>query len=88
VLKNAPRPDLAYKFINFMLDGKNSAVLTNMTGSGNPNADAMKYVKPELTKMQPVFPDAVTSARLEMLKDQDAKTRRLMNKLWTEIKVK
>ena len=48
----------------------------------------MKYVKPELTKMQPVFPDAVTSARLEMLKDQDAKTRRLMNKLWTEIKVK
>ena len=38
--------------------------------------------------MQPVFPDASTSARLEMLKDQDAKTRRLMNKLWTEIKVK
>lgn len=88
LLKNAPRPDLAYKFVNFMLDGKNSAVLTNMTGSGNPNSDAMKYVKPDLTKMKAVFPDAATSAKLEMLKDQDGKTRRLMNRLWTEIKVK
>ena len=88
VLKNAPRPDLAYKFVNFMLEGKNSAVLTNMTGSGNPNSDALKYVKPELTKMSSVFPSAAQSSKLEMLKDQDAKTRRLMNRMWTEIKVK
>ena len=40
VHKTAPRPDLAAKFINFMLDGKNSAELTNLIGSGNPNADA------------------------------------------------
>ena len=32
--KNAPRPDLALKFINFMLEGKNSAELTNLIGSG------------------------------------------------------
>ena len=88
LLKNAPRPDLAYKFVNFMLEGKNSAVLTNMTGSGNPNSDALKYVKPELTKMSSVFPSAAQSSKLEMLKDQDAKTRRLMNRMWTEIKVK
>ena len=34
--KDAPRPDLALKFINFMLEGKNSAELTNLIGSGNP----------------------------------------------------
>ena len=45
--KAAPRPDLALKFINFMLDGKNSAELTNLIGSGNPNLDAQKYIKPE-----------------------------------------
>ena len=38
--KGAPRPDLAHKFINFMLEGKNSAELTNLIGSGNPNMDA------------------------------------------------
>ena len=40
--KSAPRPDLALKFINFMLEGKNSAELTNLIGSGNPNTAAMQ----------------------------------------------
>ena len=40
IAKSAPRPDLAYKFINFMLEGQNSADLTNMIGSGNPNEEA------------------------------------------------
>ncbi len=38
--KDAPRPDLAHMFINFMLEGKNSAELTNLIGSGNPNLEA------------------------------------------------
>ena len=48
--KSAPRPDLGLKFINFMLEGQNSAELTNLIGSGNPNMAAMKYIKPELLK--------------------------------------
>ena len=44
--KDAPRPDLALKFINFMLDGKNSAELTNLIGSGNPNIDAISTSSP------------------------------------------
>ncbi len=46
--KSAPRPDLALKFMNFMLEGKNAAELTNLIGSGNPNLDAARYIKPEL----------------------------------------
>jgi spermidine/putrescine transport system substrate-binding protein len=39
---------LVHRFINFMLDcKKNSAELTNLTGSGNPNLDAMPDIKPE-----------------------------------------
>ena len=43
--------------MNFMLDGKNSAELTNLIGSGNPNLDAIKYIKPELLKNPAIFPD-------------------------------
>ena len=43
-------PTSRCKFINFMLEGSNSAELTNLIGSGNPNTDAMKYIKPELLK--------------------------------------
>jgi spermidine/putrescine transport system substrate-binding protein len=86
--KSAPRPDLAHMFINFMLEGKNSADLTNMIGSGNPNTDAQQYIKPDIKKIKAVFPDAEAAKTLEMLKDFNSKQRRAVNKIWTEIKVK
>ena len=86
--KAAPRPDLAHKFINFMLDGKNSAELTNLIGSGNPNAEALKWVKPEIAKNTAIFPDQATLAKLEMLQDLDGKKRRVRNRIWTEIRAK
>ncbi|MCK7581947.1 MAG: hypothetical protein MZV65_44240 [Chromatiales bacterium] len=46
--KSGPRPDLAHRFIDFMLEGRNSADLTNLIGSGNPNADAMQYIHDEM----------------------------------------
>ncbi len=89
VLHNSGRrPDLAHRFIDFMLEGRNSADLTNLIGSGNPNADAMGYIRDEIKANPAVFPDAEASRRLEMVKDHDRRTRRLMNRLWTEIKVR
>ncbi len=84
--KAAPRPDLALQFMNFMLDGKNSAELTNLIGSGNPNTQAMQFIKPEIARDKSIFPDAVTLARLEQLKDLTGAQRRARNKTWTEIK--
>jgi spermidine/putrescine transport system substrate-binding protein len=84
--KDAPRPDLAHKFMNFMLEGKNSAELTNLIGSGNPNLDALKYIKPEILKNPAIFPDKAVEAKLEQLKELTAAQRRLRNRMWTEIK--
>ncbi len=84
--KDAPRPDLALKFINYMLEGKNSAELTNLIGSGNPNLDAIKYIKPEILKNPAIFPDKAVAAKLEQLKDLTVAQRRLRNRMWTEIK--
>jgi spermidine/putrescine transport system substrate-binding protein len=84
--KDAPRPDLALMFMNFMLEGKNSAELTNLIGSGNPNTDALKYIKPALLKNPAIFPDAAVQAKLEQLKDLTSAQRRLRGKMWTEIK--
>lgn len=86
--KLAPRPDLAHQFINFMLDGKNSAELTNLIGSGNPNTEALKTIKPDIAKNTAIFPDKATLAKLEMLKNLDSKKRRVLNKIWTEIRAK
>ncbi len=86
IQKGAPRPDLAHMFMNYLLEGKNSAELTNLIGSGNPNMAAIKYIKPELLKNPAIFPDKAVEAKLEQLKDLTGPQRRLRNRLWTEIK--
>ena len=86
--KSGPRPDLAHAFINFMLEGRNSSELTNAIGAGNPNADAMQYIRPDIAANEAVFPDKAALAHMEMLRDLDRKQRRLLNRMWIEIKVR
>ena len=86
--KSGPRPDLAHKFINFMLDGKNSAELSNMLGSGNPNIEALQYIDEVVRDNRSVFPDESAWKKLQALRDLPRKERRLMNRFWTEIKVR
>lgn len=86
--KSGRRPDLAHLFIDFMLEGGNSAELTNLTGSGNPNLAALPHIRPDIKDNPAVFPDTEARKRLEMMRDLDRKSRRLVNRLWTEIKVR
>ncbi len=86
--KSGPRPDLAHQFINFMLEGENSAELTNLIGAGNPNAAALPYIKQEIARNPAIFPDAETIKHLEFMKDFNRKQRRVMSRMWTEIKLK
>lgn len=86
--KTGPRPDLAHRFINFMLDGRNSSELTNLIGSGNPNRDALQYIHPEIAQNPAIFPGRKQQARLEMLRDLDRHQRRVLSRVWTEIKLR
>ncbi|MBL8394761.1 MAG: spermidine/putrescine ABC transporter substrate-binding protein [Candidatus Accumulibacter sp.] len=86
--KSGRRPDLAHQFINFMLDGANAADVSNLIGAGNPNAAARPYIAPGIAGNPGIFPPAADLQRLEMLRDFDPKTRRLLSRMWTEIKVR
>lgn len=86
--KSGKHPALAHRFIDFMLQGRNSADLTNLIGSGNPNTEAMAYIDANIKANPAVFPDAEHRTRLEMITDHDRRTRRLLNRMWIEIKVR
>ncbi|MBI5889790.1 MAG: spermidine/putrescine ABC transporter substrate-binding protein [Nitrosomonadales bacterium] len=86
--KSGPRPDLAHRFIDFMLDGRNSSELTNLIGSGNPNLAARPFIQPEIAHNTAVFPGRAQQARLEMLRDLDRNRRRVLSRIWTEIKLR
>ena len=62
--RDAPRPDLALQFINFMLEGKNSAELTNLIGSATPTWRRAQYIKPELKALPAIFPPKDVQAKL------------------------
>jgi len=86
--KSGRRPDLAQRFIDFMLDGRNAADISNLIGAGNPNAAATPHISPEIAGNPAIFPTASDMRRLEMLRDFDPATRRVLSRMWTEIKVR
>lgn len=86
--KGGGRPDLAHKFIDFMLDGANAADVSNLIGAGNPNAVAMPAIRPEIGNNPAIFPPPAEVGRLQMLRDFDPRMRRLLARMWTEIKVR
>ncbi|MBT9540241.1 spermidine/putrescine ABC transporter substrate-binding protein [Thiobacillus sp.] len=86
--KTGSRPDLALRFVNFMLEGRNSAELTNLIGSGNPNRAALPFIEPAIAANRTIFPTPDIQRRLEMLKDMDRTQRRVLSRMWTEIKVR
>jgi spermidine/putrescine transport system substrate-binding protein len=86
--KSGRRPDLAHRFIDFMLEGENAADVANAIGAGSANAAATAHIRPEIAGEPAIFPPADVMARLEMLRDFDPKMRRTLSRLWTEIKVR
>jgi spermidine/putrescine transport system substrate-binding protein len=48
----------------------------------------MRFIEPEIASNKAIFPDAELLSRLEMLQDLDRRQRRLLSRLWTEIKLR
>jgi spermidine/putrescine transport system substrate-binding protein len=86
--KSGKRPDLAFQFIDFWLEGRASAELTNAIGAGSPNQAAMPLIDPQIATNEAIFPSSEKFRQLEMLRDYDRRLRRTLNRLWVEIKVR
>ncbi|MFZ2853981.1 MAG: spermidine/putrescine ABC transporter substrate-binding protein [Rhodocyclaceae bacterium] len=85
--RSGARPDLAHRFIDFMLDGSNAADVSNLIGAGSPNAAATPLIRREIADHPAIFPPPTEARKLQMLRDFDLRSRRLLSRLWTEIKV-
>ncbi len=83
----APHRDLAEKFINFLLDAKVGARISNFTRFATPNAAARAGVTPEDLGNPAIYPDAATMEKLEFLEDLGGKTR-LYDQIWTQVKAR
>lgn len=89
LLRGSPNPDLARRFIDFVLDPENSAAISNYTYYGNPNRAAAPLLDPFL-KAQPAFnptDEDFRSGRVEFINELPlGRTPRLYDRIWTELK--
>jgi spermidine/putrescine transport system substrate-binding protein len=83
----APNPTLAHQFIDYVLEAKIGAQLSNWTQYGTPNAAARAFISPSDLKNTGIYPDMATMKNLEYIKDL-GKDARLYDAIWTKFKAK
>lgn len=83
---DAPNPDNAYLFLDFMLRPEVIARATNFTGYANANRSATALVDPEIAADLAIYPDEKTRARLHASQILAPKLERLRSRTWTKIK--
>lgn len=81
----APNAELAFKFIDFILQGKTGAQLSNYTQYATPNAAAMPFIDAAALKNPAIYPDSLTLAKFEGVTDL-GKDGRLYSETWKIVK--
>lgn len=85
VPKSSRHKEEAYAFLNFCLDAKNAAEITNISGYASPNEAAKADIKPEFLRDPARYPDEATLAKCEFIADL-GQTTKMLDDYWTEIK--
>jgi spermidine/putrescine transport system substrate-binding protein len=86
ILRESKRPELAHKFINFLLRPDIAAANALTARTTTTNAGARKLFPPEFRDNATLYPSAEVVARGEWAKTVEPATQRLRDRLWTEIK--
>jgi putrescine transport system substrate-binding protein len=82
--KDAPHPDNAHKFIDFILEPKNIAAITTAVGYANAVPASRQFIPSEIANDPVVYPPA--DAKLYSAVLETSQYERERNRLWTRIK--
>jgi len=83
---DAPNPDAAHAFINFMLDAENMAAASNYVYYANGNKASQEFLNEDVIGDTAIYPDAETTANLYTTSPWDPKINRTVTRLWTKVK--
>jgi putrescine transport system substrate-binding protein len=84
--KDAPHPDEAHAFINYMMRPEVAAKNTAFISYANGNLEAQKLLDPAILKDTAIYPDEAMMGRLFTTTAPDTKTQKLWSRTWTRIK--
>lgn len=81
----APNPSAAHKWINYILDAKIGAQLSNWNQYASPNAASMEFITPEDLSNTGIYPDEESMKTLHFTEDLGNKMK-LVDEAWTRAK--
>ncbi len=83
---DAPHPDNAYLFINFMMRPDVAADIANTIHYANSNRSSWEYMKPEIINNPAIFPDEETWDLLYPIRSADPKRERPRTRAFARVK--
>ncbi len=84
--KGAPHPEAAHKFLNFIMEPKVMAEITNDIHYANDNAAASQYVVPDILDDPAIYPQPEIEQRLYQAHEVSPETERMRTRVWTRVK--
>lgn len=82
---NAPNPDLAMVFIDYVLDPQVGADLSNYIAFGTPNSASMELIDPELLENPGIYPSEETMGKLFFANKVPSDVEQLYAEAWSEL---
>jgi putrescine transport system substrate-binding protein len=83
---DAPHPDNALAFINYLLEPEVIAAVTNYVFYANPNAASLEFVDEEIKDDPGIYPPAAVKAKLFPDLVKSPRYDRMVTRAWTRFK--
>ena len=83
---DAPNPEGAHKFLNFIMDAQNMAAASNYVYYANGNLASQEFLVEDVIDDTAIYPDAATLENLYTTRPYDARVQRVVTRMWTRIK--
>ncbi|MDU8928054.1 polyamine ABC transporter substrate-binding protein [Alisedimentitalea sp. MJ-SS2] len=83
---DAPNPDGAHKFLNFIMDAGNMATASNYVYYANGNLASQPMLEEDVIGDPAIYPTEEALKTLYTTRPYDSKVQRVVTRLWTKIK--
>lgn len=83
---DAPNPDAAHVFLNFIMDAQNMAQASNYVYYANGNAASKEFLVEDVIGDPAIYPDEATLENLYTTTPYPARVQRIVTRMWTKVK--
>ncbi|XDA98282.1 polyamine ABC transporter substrate-binding protein [Sulfitobacter sp. LCG007] len=83
---DAPHPEAAHKFLNFIMDPENMAAASNYVYYANGNKASQEFLAEDVIGDTAIYPDEATLENLYTVTPYEPKVQRTVTRLWTKVK--